>query len=267
VSDYVRANEAAWDLVAAAKYAAEVGGDLELLRSGGTGLLEPELRLLGDLSGCGRAIHLQCSHGLDALSLWKLGAREVVGVDVSGAMLELARQKAERLGAPAAWVQSEVLAVPRELDGTADLVYTGKGALPWVSDLARWARVAARLLAPGGRLYVCEGHPLNRVWEPEADRHRLREDGGDYFERGPRANRDFPGLALENATPPGEPVPRAFEWQWTLGEVVTAVADAGLVVERLEEHPEHFWPQLARIPADEMRRLPHTFSLLARRPR
>jgi SAM-dependent methyltransferase len=253
--------------VAAAKYAAEVEADVELLRSGGTSLLEPELRLLGGLSGCGRAVHLQCSHGLDALSLWKLGAREVVGVDVSGAMLELARQKAERLGAPAAWVRSEVLAVPRELDRAADLVYTGKGALPWVSDLARWAEVAARLLAPGGRLYVFEGHPLNWVWEPEAARHRLRGDGGDYFQRGPRANRDFPGLALEDATPPGEPVPRAFEWQWTLGEIVTAVADAGLAVERLEEHPEHFWPQLARIPDDELRRLPHTFSLLARRPR
>jgi hypothetical protein len=45
------------------------------------------------------------------------------------------------------------------LNGTADLVYTGKGALPWVMDLERWAAVIERLLKPGGRLFVFEGAP------------------------------------------------------------------------------------------------------------
>ena len=35
-------------------------------------------------------------------------------------------------------------------DATADLVYTGKGALIWMPDLARWADEVARLLRPGG---------------------------------------------------------------------------------------------------------------------
>src|ERR1044071_5090473 len=95
------ANEAAWNLVAA-KYAPEVEANVELLRSGGTGLLPPELETLAPLlRECGRAVVLQCSHGLDALSLWRLGAREVVGVALSERMLALARRKAELLGAPA----------------------------------------------------------------------------------------------------------------------------------------------------------------------
>jgi SAM-dependent methyltransferase len=150
-----RENERVWDMVARSKYAGDVDGDVAFLKAGGTSLMSHERRLLGDLAlWCGRAIHLQCSHGLDALSLWKLGAREVIGVDISESMLALAGRKARLLAAPATWINSNVLDVPAELNGTADLVYTGKGALPWVMDLERWAAVIERLLKPGGRLFV-----------------------------------------------------------------------------------------------------------------
>ncbi len=58
------------------------------LQSGGNFLFEHEQKLLGDLSPwCKRAIHLQCSHGNDALSLLRQGAAEVVGVDISERLL------------------------------------------------------------------------------------------------------------------------------------------------------------------------------------
>jgi hypothetical protein len=31
------------------------------------------------------------------------------------------------------------------------------------------------------------------------------------------------------------------EWQWTLGEIITAVAAAGLEIVHLGEYPEPFW--------------------------
>jgi len=254
-------NERAWDSVARSKYVKEVEDDVALLRAGGTSLTLHEQRLLGDLTPwCGRAIHLQCSHGLDTLSLWKLGAREVIGIDISRSMLELATIKSRRLNAPATWIHSGVLDAPRELDETADLVYTGKGALPWVMDLGRWAEVVARLLKPGGRLYVFEGHPLNWVWEPEASDFRLRADGGDYFWSEPRANRDFPASGLDQAAG-SEPL-RAYERQWTLGAIVTSLAQSGLRIERLEEYPAQYWPLYRNIPEVVLTKLPHTFSLL-----
>lgn len=64
----IRSTEAAWDR-AAAKYAFAVAADIEFLRGGGVSLCDIERSMLGDLHGCGRAIHLQCSYGLDALSL------------------------------------------------------------------------------------------------------------------------------------------------------------------------------------------------------
>ena len=263
--DLVRSNETAWDRTAQ-KYAPDVEHDVAFLREGGVALFDTERRILGDLAECRRAVHLQCSHGLDALSLLNMGVSEIVGVDISRAMLALAAQKSERWGRPATWVHADILELPPSLDGTADLVYTGKGALPWVHDLERWADVVRRLLRPGGRLYVFEGHPLNWVWEPGVPTHQLRADGRGYCDRDPKANDGFPAAAAEQFTPAGEDVAEAWEWQWTLGDVVTAAAEAGLVVERLEEHTEHFWPQFEQVGEAEADRLPHTFSLLARLP-
>jgi SAM-dependent methyltransferase len=257
--------EAAWDRVAA-KYRAEFDHDVALLRGGGDALAEPERRLLGDLTGCQVAVHLQCSHGLDALSLLNRGVHEVIGVDLSREMLAVAARKAEAVGGRASWMRADILALPSELDACADLVYTGKGALPWVSDLGRWARGVARLLRRGGRFYMYEGHPLNWLWDPNASQHRLRGDGRGYFDAEPRANDDFPARAVEAHTPMGEEPPAAWEYQWTVGQVVTALCTAGLTIETMEEHPEHFWPQFRAIPQAELARLPHTYSVVARRP-
>lgn len=257
------ANRDAWEL-AAQKYEASLSDDIALLRSGGVSLFPAEREALGDLSGCRRAIHLQCSHGLDTLSLLRLGAREVVGVDASAWMLSIARRKAAALEAHAEWVHADVLDLPASLAGTADLVYTGKGALPWVPDLDRWAAGVRRLLRSGGKLLIFEGHPLNRVWRRAGSSHVLDATWGGYFDAEFRANADFPASAVSRFSPPGVAPPVARERQWTLGHVVTAVARAGLVAERLEERPEHYWPQFPEIAPSEMELLPHSYLLVAR---
>ena len=59
-------------------------------------------------------------------------------------------------------------------DATADLVYTGKGALIWLPDLGRWADEVARLLRPGGHLFVYEAHPAVALWSWDENRARIR---------------------------------------------------------------------------------------------
>ena len=44
--------------------------------------------------------------------------------------------------------------------GDFDLVYTTLGVLCWLPDVGAWARVAARLLRPGGRLVLRDDHPV-----------------------------------------------------------------------------------------------------------
>jgi SAM-dependent methyltransferase len=255
---------AAWDLTAS-KFAGEIDSDVEFLRRGGVSLLPVERVTLAQVVAGGRAIHLQCSHGLDALSLLNLGFRDVVGLDFSKAMLEIAQAKSDRLGWSARWVHGDVLDPPGQLSDAFDVVYTGKGALPWISDITQWSRVVAGLLRPGGYLYVYEGHPLDWIWQPGAATHQLHPQRS-YFDREPTPNEDFPARAAARFVGAGEQAPLAWEYHWTLGEILTAIMRAGLRLEFVAEYHEHFWPRFASMGPDEIGRVPHTFALLARAP-
>jgi SAM-dependent methyltransferase len=256
---------ATWE-VTAALYERDEARDIALLRSGGNSLLAPEHRFLKDLdTWCHRAIHLQCAGGTDTLSLWNLGADDVVGVDISQAMIRVAERKTAALQAPARWFACDVLDTPHALDGTADLVYTGKGALPWMMEIQAWADTVARLLNSGGRVYIFEGHPLDWVWDMAADQYQFSERTGDYFSRAIVTDRGWPVVSSAVQAHKGERL-HVHERQWTLGDVMNSLVAAGLLLERFEEHPDLFWNQFPHLPDDLARRLPHTFSLLMRKP-
>lgn len=261
-----QANRRGWNEGAAA-YEEVVDRDIEFLRNGGMNFEPPEFRFLTDLPAwCRRAIHLQCAGGCDTLSLWNLGAREVIGIDISERMLACAQRKSDALGAPARWIHSDVLEAPHALDGTADLVYTGRGALCWIQDIGAWARVVARLLKPGGMLYVFEGHPFCWIWDLESTELRLDPVYGDYFTPEAIEDQGWPSTYIGDLGKPKEEHAPKFERQWNLGQILTALADAGLVLKVLEEHPDPYWDQFPNLPADVVRRLPQTFSLLMRKP-
>jgi SAM-dependent methyltransferase len=261
--DFSDGNRVVWDVVAA-KYAADVEDHVAALAAGRTTLFDYEIAVLGELeSWCRRAVVLQCSHGQDALSLWKLGVADVVGVDFSSRMLALARQKSELLGAPATWVEADALEVPGELDGSADLVYTGKGALPWIASLDRWARVVARLLRPGGRLLLTEAHPLDWVWDVNASAFQVDTSSGGYFAQRPIGNRDFPLSAYRRLSSADQPTAEPVEYQWTTAQIVNAALAAGLVLDRLEEQPQPFWVKFPRIAPDMLQLLPHVLMVVA----
>ena len=48
------------------------------------------------------------------------------------------------------------------------MVFVTWGAICWLPDIARWAEIVARMLAPGGFLYLLEGHPYAHVLEQTA---------------------------------------------------------------------------------------------------
>ncbi len=260
------ANRKGWNEGAEA-YENGVEDRLEFLKAGGTNFVAPEYRFLKDLgSWCNRAIHLQCAGGTDTLSLWNLGAHEVVGVDISDRMIEVARRKSLALGASAQWFRCDVLETPHELDGTADLVYTGRGALCWLMDLDAWAAVVYRLLKPGGKLYVFEGHPFASIFKMEADSYELDPEWGDYFNAGPHADSGWPETYIGDLGKPKEEHAVKYEMLWKLSDIVNAVVGAGLDLERLEEHPDSFWEMFPNMPKETVGKVPQTLSLLAVKP-
>jgi SAM-dependent methyltransferase len=257
------ANRSAWD-EAAERYELWLPEAIELIRSGGTNLLAPELELIGDLHGsCRRAIHLQCAGGRDSLSLWNLGAEEVVGVDFSPRMIDLAERLTAAVGAPARWIVCDVLDTPHDLDGTADLLYTGRGALMWLQDLDAWAAVLQRLLSPNGRLVLFDGHPAEWLFDIGADGGWVATDY-DYF-AGPEASKGWSPEYIDHLSIDDGDQSWKFARAWTLGEIVTALLGAGLRLERVAEHPTDWWSGHADVRDDERGRVPLSFSVLARR--
>ncbi len=192
-------------------------------------------------------VHLQSGHGLDDLDLVRAGARTVVGVDFSSVAVGAAQRRADVLGLASRYVVGEAARTPLRT-GSADLVYTGKGALIWVTDLTGWASEVRRLLRPGGTLFVHEAHPTVPLWTWDADRPRIRPDRS-YFDR-THVNDSFPANG-------------AIETQWTLGEIVTTIAAAGLEVTTLEEYPDPFWQPDDVDAAAWHGTLPNAYALLA----
>ena len=254
-------NRAAWD-EAAERYEGWLAEAVDLIRGGGTNLFPVEVDLIGDLRGrCRRAIHLQCAGGRDTLSLWNLGASEVVGVDFSPRMLELADRLSVATAAPARWVLSDVLRTPHDLDATGDLVYTGRGSLMWVQDLEAWAAVVARLLSPEGRFVLFEGHPVEWLFDVDEDGRWFATDY-DYF-GGPEASKGWAPEYIDQLSLRDDDQSWKFARPWTLGQVITALLRSGLRLHEVAEHPVDWWGGHADVRPEDRGRIPLSFSVVA----
>lgn len=244
----VAGNRAAWEK-ASQKHVREYDDHLAQAAAGSS-LLDRERDVLRPLLTAGpRVVHLQSGNGLEDVPLVRAGARSVIGVDFSEVAAAAAQRRADDLGEPCRYVVAELPGAPLA-DACADLVYTGKGALIWMRDIDAWARDVARLLRPNGHLYVYEAHPLVPLWTWDDDEPRVRPDRG-YFDAS-HLNDTYPANG-------------AREWQWTLGEIVTAVVDAGLEVRTLTEYPEPFWRPDGVDAAAWRGQVPNAFALLARK--
>ncbi|ONH32960.1 SAM-dependent methyltransferase [Pseudofrankia asymbiotica] len=183
---------------------------------------------VGDVNGA-RLLHLQCHIGLDTLS-WAHRGATVTGLDFSGPAVDAAEALAAELALPARFVTADVYDAADVLAGeTFDIVYTGIGALNWLPDVERWAGVVARLLAPGGFLYLAEIHPVQDVLDDESG----STFDLDYFDIGPIIWEEEGSYADPDAETDANVT---VEYHHTLGSVVSAVAGAGLCLEFLHEH-------------------------------
>jgi hypothetical protein len=130
--------------------------------------------------------------------------------------------------------------------------------------------VVAGLLRPGGRLFLREGHPV--LWslaDPRPDHLLVIEH--PYFERAEPSVWDEGGtyVRTEAVLAPR----RSHQWSHGLGEIVTAVLDAGMQVTGLVEHDSVPWEalpgQMQQLQggewwlADRPWRLPHSYTLQA----
>lgn len=242
VSEYLVLNRANWDdrvpaHVGSADYAVQRFLDDPAFLSD---VVRFDLPLLGDVSGV-RGVHLECHIGTDTISLARLGA-SMTGLDFSGAAVAEATRLAAAAGADASFVQADVYDAAGILQpGSFDLVYTGVGALTWLPDIRRWGRVVADLLRPGGRLFIRDGHPMLYTLDVDGDGRLVV--ARPYFETTEGRLSDYAGTYVQTDAVIEHTVTRW--WNHGIGEIVTALLDAGLVLTGLVEHDAVPWRQLS----------------------
>lgn len=244
--------------------------DIPGFKAGRMTLKPHEVADLGDVAGK-RLIHLQCHLGLDTLSWARLGAC-VTGLDFSESATTAATQLARDLGIEADFVTSDVYDSPAAVGHrTYDIVYTGVGALCWLPDMQRWGRVVHDLLRPGGQLYLFEFHPFKWMIEDSGPSEVAIRDS--YFTP-PHGYTAAGGVTYADSSIPAAATPTV-QWNHPLGEVVTALVQAGLRVDSLRELDGDVLPQwdmmaqgedrLYRMPPDRPS-LPLMYVLRAHRP-
>lgn len=243
-TEYHEANRLSWNKATAAQdsHKKDQAG---FLRGGGSTLFPEEVELLGSIAGK-RLLHLQCNAGQDSLSLAKLGA-DVTGIDISDVAIDLAIKLSADTDIPTTFIRSDVydwFLRAREQGELFDIAFCSYGALCWLSDLALWARNVSEILKPGGRFVAIEFHPVSMTF----DEHLKLSYA--YFGQGKPLKweegvQDYVAASGEGLAPSGyengtihfkNPHP-AYEFLWTIGDIITALLEAGLTIERYHEYP------------------------------
>ena len=99
-------------------------------------------------------------------------------------------------------------------------MFTSYGVLNWLPDIAGWAEVVSNHLKPAGVFYIVEFHPFAAVFEASESGDMVPTYGYFHHE-----------LFFEGSEPSyaGEGIIEAptYEWQHSLGDIVSALVDAG----------------------------------------
>ena len=130
---------------------------------------ESEIKVLPDVRGLD-VIELGCGTAYFGAWLKRLGARRVVGVDITPAQLDTAREMNEEFGLGLEFIEANAEDVPLP-DASFDLAFSEYGASIWC-DPYRWIPEAARLLRPGGELLFMRNSTLQILCSPDDEGSR-----------------------------------------------------------------------------------------------
>ncbi|WP_298263825.1 bifunctional 2-polyprenyl-6-hydroxyphenol methylase/3-demethylubiquinol 3-O-methyltransferase UbiG [uncultured Lutibacter sp.] len=200
--------------------------NVEEFKKGKTSLNSYEIEELGDVERK-TLLHLQCHFGQDTLSWSRMGAT-CTGIDISDKGIKEAKKLNSELGLNATFIESNLYDVPQKVKGVFDIVFTSYGVIGWLPDLNTWGKIIAEKLKKGGVFYMIEFHPI--VWmfdflqtPPKLAYPYLNKEVIYEEYKGTYTNSDASIISKE------------YGWNHGLGEVVSALTNAGLQIEFLHE--------------------------------
>lgn len=240
MSSQSEANKAAWSYKAYDFWTEELGEPLKLAESM---VKDPNMYLRRHLEYLGevkekKIINLLGSCGKKAIPLALMGANVTI-VDISEQNKAYAMEVAQAAGVHINYIIADF----GELDITPiknsfHVAYLEGGILHYFHDLDVFSKKLFELLQVGGKLVLNDFHPIRKIFKSR-DIFDNAEDSlelsGDYFEDKIQVG----AVAHEKYFTENEKkkFPKCLLRYWTMGEIITALATAGFVIEKLVEGP------------------------------
>lgn len=170
-------------------------------------------------------LDIGCGMGQHAKQYADMGARSVLGIDISEKMLDFARKHHAAQNITYQRLAMEDIA---ELDGRFDLI-TSSLAFDYAEDLGELMAGIGNRMREDGKLVFSMSHPMATAWDGTYDRYTRSESGerlyaniGNYFAEGRRVVKWV--------------VVEAYEfYHRTLASIIHAITEAGLVIEACQE--------------------------------
>ncbi|NBI27955.1 class I SAM-dependent methyltransferase [Chengkuizengella marina] len=189
----------------------------------------------GDVKGK-KIMNLMGSNGSKAIALALLGAQVTV-VDFSEGNQRYAKELAHEAEVKLEYILSDVLSLSQEhLTADYDIVFAEMGILHYFIDLKPFFDIAYKLLGNQGRFIIRDFHPVTtKLITSRGSTSKIRKHKvtGDYFNTSIEEKEVSFIKFLDQEKEPRKVLHR----NWNLGEIVTAIAKAGLVIQSLDEEP------------------------------
>lgn len=191
---------------------------------------QPAMRkLLPDLSGKS-VLDLGCGYGHNCIDFVNLGAKSVIGVDISEKMLSVA--KSESANEKIRYINMSMTDIGK-LNEKFDFIYSSL-AFHYVRDFGAFAKEMYSVLNNGGQLLFSQEHPIITS----------TVDGKGHFNKDEKGNRISYTFSDYNRS--GERkvhwyVDGVIKYHRTFGDIITALAKAGFVIEAVSEPTPEEW--------------------------
>ena len=166
-------------------------------------------------------VELGCGGGQGSVGTAELGAKTVVGVDLSREQLRHARQLRDFYGVEAEFIEGDVTDLP--LADSTFGVASSEAAFQMVEHIDRALLEAHRVLRDGGVFVLSVPHPLYESLDPETGTIER-----SYFDTGRRE------ITIDE-----EYESELIVFDRTVADLHGALLDAGFEVQRLIEHQRH----------------------------
>ena len=205
-----------------------------------------------------------CNNGRELMSAVRhTSAQSGVGFDIAANILAQARAIAAETHTACTFVECDVCEAPAAYESRFDALLVTIGALCWMDDVGVFFAKAAAFLKSGGTLIVHDSHPVAAMFAvPQVDCYDAQNPAKlcyRYFRDEPFEDHyGMPYLAGHTYDS------KTFtSYSHTLGGIVTAVAESGLRLTRLDEYDQDISDDTAAL---EGQGYPLSYRLVAVKP-